>query len=274
MTGEGCSHNKLSCCHSSEALLLLLSRTPWRLSIKELSEITHFHRNTIRPTLKFLKDEGKIKSIGENKNQMYYYGGVIEFYRRMAKSLDELDLPTETIHKLAEQFSYNLVKETLSDALEDGPEFTHESLYEALVHIKMAYPFSDIKIERYEDDDGNSKTRTIPTTIFTVPHEEDNFDPSDFNLRVHSCLCRGEKDFKTSCNMVIGALKGAIEGSTRVKAKVEWIQSGNNENGQFCEYRVIGIGFIPSEQNLNQNKKLKHINTTLIENENLISANT
>jgi hypothetical protein len=232
--------DKLRCCHSSEAILLILSRTPWRLSIKELSEITRFHRNTLRPTLKELKRENKIKSSGDSKSSMYYYGGVVDFYRRQARAIEGLDLPEDQISEIAKKLGYNLVINTLNEALDQGPEFRHGSLFEALLHIKMAYPFSDIILS------DNGKARSSITFTTAEEKEGKDIDPTDFNLRVHECLCGGNKDDHVSCAMVVGALEGAIEGACGVQAEVTWNGSGVDSNfGKFCQYRIVSKFTIP-----------------------------
>ncbi|MHA2249725.1 MAG: hypothetical protein ACXAD7_05155 [Candidatus Kariarchaeaceae archaeon] len=247
-----CSHNeeKLKCCHSSEAILLILSRTPWRLSIKELSEITRFHRNTIRPTLKKLLDDKnvKIKSTGDSKSSLYYYGGVVDFYRRQSKAISDLDLPENQIKDIAKNIGFNIVKNTLEEALVDGPEFRHNSLFEALLHIKMAYPFSDITV----DESGRARA----STVFTVADQITN--PADFNLRIHSCLCGGNQDDHVSCEMVMGALEGAIEGACGVQATVKLHGSGDDEkHGPFCEYQIISEITIPKNIDEEQKKTVK-----------------
>ncbi len=238
-----CSHEdgKL-CCHSKEAIILTLSRTPWRLSIKELSDITHFHRNTLRPTLKKLLEDNKnkIKTTGDTKSGHYYYGGITDFYRRQARAIEELDLPSDQIGKIASDIGYNLVKNTLKEALKNGPQFRHNSLYEAILHIKMAYPFSDFI--------WSETGRVQSGTVFRANSldNETEINPHDFNLRIHSCLCNGDKEDHISCSLVIGALKGAIVGTCGVDANVKWNNAGNDPKyGTYCQYQITGEIFVP-----------------------------
>jgi hypothetical protein len=243
-----CSHfDEKLCCHSSEAILLILSRTPWRLSIKELSDITRFHRNTLRPTLYALKDQNKIQSTGDSKSSQYYYGGITDFYRRQAKAIDALDLPVDQIKAIAKNIGYNLVKNTLEEALEEGPEFKHDSLYEAVLHIKMAYPFSDIIIGK----DGKVKSGTAFTaTSLSGDFDINKISPNDFNLRIHACLCDGNDDDHISCAMVIGALQGAIEGACGTRAEVKWNGKGKDTKyGIYCQYRITSEMNIPDKIN-------------------------
>ncbi|MCH8906595.1 MAG: hypothetical protein IH840_05860 [Candidatus Heimdallarchaeota archaeon] len=229
-----CSDHKLNCCHSSEAVLLLLSQFPQKFSIKEISELTNFHRNTLSSTIKTLVIKGKLRRFSGSE---FCYGGVKSHYQRQAESISELTgIDRETKQKIAEEMAYNNVRKALADALQNGPEFSHRNLQEAMVHLKMAYPFTDIVMNQNGVSQINTHFRVLPRT------GETTITKKDFNLRIHSCLCEGRQDLSTACAMVQGALRGAIEGSIGIKAQVELEDRGvDQELGSYCEYNIKKI---------------------------------
>ncbi|OLS26168.1 MAG: hypothetical protein HeimC2_16600 [Candidatus Heimdallarchaeota archaeon LC_2] len=232
--------DKLHCSHSSETLLLLLSRSLWPLTIKEISELSGLHRNTIRGTLKGLMGT-KIKAIGVKKEgentkntkiDQYYYSGINDFYRSIAVAIEKLPISHDLKGQIAENLAFNLVNDRLKDAFSNRDrEFSHAYPLEALLHVKIAYPFTDID----RDKDG----KVYAKTKFKLRANKGKKKPDNFNLRLHSCLCDGNKDFHLPCHMVIGALEGAFQGSTGFKTKVKWVTAGVDDRaGSFCEYNI------------------------------------
>ncbi|MDH5402189.1 MAG: hypothetical protein OEZ01_10460 [Candidatus Heimdallarchaeota archaeon] len=233
---------KLPCCHSQEHILLFLTRTPWRFSINELAKVTNFHRNSLRPVLKSLVESNKIQTFGEKNHSLYYYNGVIDHYRRIAKSLHSEGDDIKESQRIAIKFGYQLVKNTLKEALTDGIfKFHHHSVHEMLLHVKWAFPFSDLLYTK----DGEYR----PGTVFTIGDHNTTFssiDPNDFSVRIHPCLCRGEAESQIACALTMGALKGAIEGTCDIKTEVTWTSYGIHEEfGSYCEYQVKALDPLP-----------------------------
>ncbi|MHA2030010.1 MAG: hypothetical protein ACW99Q_11505 [Candidatus Kariarchaeaceae archaeon] len=232
--------DKLHCSHSSETLLLLLSRSLWPLTIKEISELSGLHRNTIRGTLKDLMGT-KIKAIGVKKEgektkntkiDQYYYLGINDFYRSIAGAIDKLPLNQELKTQMAREMAYNLVHDRLNNALDDDRHFAHAFPLEALLHVKFAYPFTDLDI----DKEGKFHAKTK----FKIRANKGKKKPDNFNLRVHACLCNGLEENNLACHMVVGALEGAFEGSIGFKTNVSWVSHGVDDRaGSFCEYNIV-----------------------------------
>lgn len=231
--------DKLHCTHSSETLLLLLSRSLWPLTIKEMAELSGLHRNTIRGTLKGLMGT-KIKAIGVKKEgektkntkiDQYYYSGVNDFYRSIAGAIEKLPVSQELKTQIAQNLAYNLVNDRLKKALDNEKHQAHAVPHEALLHIKMAYPFTDVDV----DNHGNMYSKTK----FVRRANKGKLKPDDFNLRVHGCLCNNDEALHLPCHMVIGALEGAFEGSIGFKTVVKWVTSGVDDRaGNYCEYNI------------------------------------
>jgi hypothetical protein len=242
--GMNCDKEKIRCMHSKEAVSMLLSHAPHRLSIKEIAGITNYHRNTVRPAIKELLTEEKIHAMGDGNNTIYYIDSITSHYRRIARTIYELELNhlTDKIKlDILRGIGYNMVKDILDelDIHAEQIKNNHDSLIEALIHVKMAYPFTDLK---YETSDSGTGTSVSSALEFDIPDGE--FDQTDFNLNVSPCLCAGNKENFYACEMVAGALTGAIEGACGINAEVQPIGNGTSEEyGDFCTYNIKSPGF-------------------------------
>jgi hypothetical protein len=230
--------------HSKEAVSMLLSHAPHRLSIKEIAGITNYHRNTVRPAIKELLFENKINSMGDGNNTIYYMDSITDHYRRIAQTIYQLELSHLTDKMkldIIRGVGYNMVNNSLKE-LEihaDQIKENHDSLIEALIHVKMAYPFTDLK---YDTNDSSRGSVVQSALNFEIP--DGDFDQTNFNLNISPCLCGGDSESYYACEMVAGALEGAIEGACGVKAEVKPIDNGLSEvYGKYCTYNIKSPGF-------------------------------
>lgn len=235
--------------HSKEAVSMLLSHAPHRLSIKEIAGITNYHRNTVRPAIKELLAEQKINSMGDGNNTVYYIDSITGHYRRIAKTIYQLDLSHLTDNMkldIIRGVGYNMVKNSLQEVEihADQIKDNHNSLIEALIHVKMAYPFTDLK---YDSSDSNRGSVVQSALNFDIP--DGNFDQTNFNLNISPCLCGGDSESYYACEMVAGALEGAIEGACGVNAEVKPVDNGVSEvYGNYCTYNIQSPGFKSKEE--------------------------
>lgn len=247
-------HSEKLCCHSAESILLLLSKSPWPYTIKEISDLTNLHRNTIRESLRKLRDSGVINSLGvknpsdKTKKQygidQYFYESTTDHYRSLARSLSNLDFTNPIKKEIATKIGFQLVKDRLEvifsklNLLDNFAEsrFTHVNLEHALLHLKMAYPFSDLSLD--------VENRLILDTKFkikSIDSSEENQE-NRFNLKLNPCLCNGQQEYYLACHMVEGALKGIIQSAIGMEADIEWDSTGHDSDGQFCAYTISTHG--------------------------------
>jgi len=103
-----------------------------------------------------------------------------------------LPINSELKGQIAHQMAYNLVNDRLKDALEEDRHFAHAFPLEALLHIKMTYPFTDIDVDK--------EGKMFAKTKFKLRANKGKIKPDNFNLRVHACLCDGREDLHLPCH--------------------------------------------------------------------------
>ncbi|MHA2501832.1 MAG: hypothetical protein ACXAE3_03085 [Candidatus Kariarchaeaceae archaeon] len=222
------------CMHSKEAIQMLLSHAPLRYSIKELSQLTGFHRNTIRPAVKELTDKEVISNFGTSQ---YFSQSISEHFRNLAKSIYSIDdgLSEDTKQSILRTFGRNLVQENLKKVISEEymQHFNHSILTEALLHLKMSYPFADVT----NTPDGSGQDNIRVNVKFELLREYDT--GNELDLKISPCLCQGETNQRYMCEMVAGAIEGGILSACQSEPKeVVHNGSGINGNGQYCQYYI------------------------------------
>jgi len=213
---------------------MLLSHAPLRYSIKELSDLTGFHRNTIRPAVKELGGKNLIANFG---NSQYYSSTISEHFRLLGKSLYELDLGFDEQTKLAmlRQFGKNLVQNNLDQVIDENyaTHFNHSKIAEALLHLKLSYPFADVTSK---DTTGkNEISIDISFEVDTNRYDSDK----EMDLHIYPCLCQGDSGQSYLCEMVAGALEGGIISACRAEPmEVVHLGPSQDEEGKFCRYYI------------------------------------
>jgi len=216
------------CMHSDEAIKMLLANNPTRYSIKEIATLTNFHRNTTKKAIDRLDE---LKSIGSGNYTNYYLRSITDHYRIIIDAIASSTLLSDTtgVERLFEKFGYNMVENNLNEIItkEYTEQFTHDTIVESLLHLKMSYPFVDLE----EDEQGELKT----SVDFHI--EELNDAENEVILRINPCLCQGDAN-ENYCNVVIGALKAGLELACQMYND-EVTHEARSEQG--CLYRLKGL---------------------------------
>lgn len=254
------------CMHSSEAIQMLLSHAPLRFSIKEISGMIDFHRNTVRPAVRDLLNRDQIHQFGKSS---YYGKTVSEHYRDIARSIYNAPIRgmTESMKKdLLRATGRNLVMQNLAGIVDENytEQFDHDNLVEAMLHLKMSYPFTDMEIitETKETRRGTKEVEVVrPDLTFHV--NPDKYESDDeVDLTISPCLCMGEEKLSYVCEMVTGALEGGISSACNAEVRaVEHLHcsdQSNDDEENSCTY-YIHASLTPEEQQLSI--KAKEIDT-------------
>jgi len=227
--------------HSGEVIQMLLSHAPLRYSIKELSDLTGFHRNTIRPAVKELTEKDELSNFG---NSQYYSNTISEHYRILGRSLYDLDLGFDDNTKLnvLRQFGRNLVVKNLNRVINEEytDHFNHTTIGEALLHLKLSYPFADVTSTISNENTSDMKI-DVTFEVETNHYETDK----EMDLHIYPCLCRGDTSQSFLCEMVAGALEGGIISACQAEP-LEVLHLGNAEDelGKYCRFYIrVAEGF-------------------------------
>lgn len=221
------------CSHPENAIVMLLSHAPQRLTITEISSLTGYHRNTVRPALKRLVADGKIKFMGKGNHTVYYRESVTDQYHRIAKMILDMDMPeldyikrTQILRKMGKQ----MVIDSIQDIMAEKHDPEKMSVRDSLAHLKMSYPFNDL----IHTPDG-----IMSTVEFKIDGAEQLGQFKEIRLQVGPCLCGGNSDNDFACLMVEGALEGGIVATVGYEPhKVEKSGLNGDSNEDYCTFLI------------------------------------
>ncbi len=207
------------CLKTSDKVKLILTKLPMTLSIQQISDVSGYHRNTVRPALNSLVTQKAVKLTSTNRNRDYYSNNLADFYRKIAAALPSAAVAQKTGYN----FVYSLLKKNISQT---KTKIARADFKEFQEIINLAYPFIDFSYQQ----DGS----ILPISKITITNGDKNKRFLTFHAIVEPCLCNGEDTSGKSCAMVQGSLQ----------ATTDFIFEGNsivrrlNNTGRACTYSI------------------------------------
>ncbi|MHC1591950.1 MAG: winged helix-turn-helix transcriptional regulator [Candidatus Helarchaeales archaeon] len=164
------------------------------------------------PTAKLFYPQRKSKSFEERANYM------VRFYQLLHSVFfkDYLRDP-----KKAQEIGYEMAKRGATDIYTkqfDGFEFTFENITQlAAIAVEITYPIPNVKAQVHINQENSHKS---------------------FLLTIENCICEGNSDYKSICDIQAGLLKGIIENliaPTKVEVKEIECRCDGSDN---CTYLI------------------------------------
>ena len=182
----------------TKILNLLEEEGEWGLTISEIAEKICLNRNSTSKYLEIMADRGEIHKIEKSSTSKFFYPNrvarsiqdrnyyMIRFYQELHKALfKKKPKKAREIGQIMAPKTAELYIKRFGDA---DISFEYISSIMSLA-VEITYPIANVK-----------------ATVELNPDEEDSFI-----LNIENCICDGNKDYRSICEIQTGLLKGIID---------------------------------------------------------------
>ncbi|MHA1784344.1 MAG: winged helix-turn-helix transcriptional regulator [Promethearchaeota archaeon] len=209
----------------TKILNLLEDEGEWGLTISEIAEKINLNRNSTSKYLEIMADRGEIHKIEKSPTSKFFYPNrvarsiqdrnyyMIKFYQELHKALFKKkskkarEIGLIMAPKIAELYVKRFGNVDIS--------FEYISTIMSLA-VEITYPIANVK-----------------ANVELKPDKQDSFI-----LTIENCICDGNKDFRSICEIQTGLLKGIIdEVLFPIKVDVKEIECKCDGNTA-CKYEI------------------------------------
>lgn len=210
-------------------IINLLEREDLGLTISQVAEKISLNRNSTAKYLEEMADQDLIYKIEKGPTSKLFYPArkskdfeernlyMVKFYQMLHTSLFKNYLKDQ---KIASKIGYEMARNGAAELYSkqfDSVELSFENITQiAALAVEITYPIANVKAE-----------------VILNPDENDSFI-----LEIDNCICDGNDDYRSICEIQVGLLKGVIEAAIDPeKVDVEEIEC-KCDGHPSCKYKI------------------------------------